>query len=389
MPAVSFRICCGVFVALLGCVAFSGCNDAKSGGKPGAATASAAQQPLPTDAQLKAQLDDVIGLTLERKLSPQVNNAWQIVHGVLCYGDQLKLNDNGKTVPALEWILAGGKLKGWTMVPAEKGLGSLLEPGDKTGQGHEDQWLGYLSQSGVPLDAPLVVSGQTFKVRDLVTQAQWNVRNDMEATWTLMALSTYLPMDSKWKAKDGQEWTIEKIVALEAAQDLGVSACGGSHRMYGLTTAVNRYRNEGGKFTPGSGWQAAEDKIQATIRKAKEYQQADGSFSTTWFQRGSTNPDIALRISTTGHTLEFLSLALTDKQLAEPWMVRAVTFLCQQLQDTKDLPLECGGLYHAAHGLILYRQRRFGELALGGSLEPAAPAPSPSPKDIPLSDAAK
>jgi hypothetical protein len=27
---------------------------------------------------------------------------------------------------------------------------------------------------------------------------------------------------------------------------------------------------------------------------------------------------------------------------------------------TQDYPLECGGLYHSAHGLVLYRERMFG-----------------------------
>ena len=67
-------------------------------------------------------------------------------------------------------------------------------------QGHPDQWLGYLSQcglapcgrGGVPLDARLVVNGRDFTVADLLSQAQADIAPGQEATWTLMAFSSYL-----------------------------------------------------------------------------------------------------------------------------------------------------------------------------------------------------
>jgi hypothetical protein len=36
---------------------------------------------------------------------------------------------------------------------------------------------------------------------------------------------------------------------------------------------------------------------------------------------------------------------------------------------TKDIPLECGALYHAAHGLVLYRARIFEPLDLEAMVE--------------------
>ena len=98
------------------------------------------------------------------------------------------------------------------MRKGDHGLEAVLEAGSKTGQGHEDQWLGYLSQCGITPDEPIVVGGQTYKVRDLITQAQWDIYDGMEATWTLMAFSTYLPLDAEWTAKDGTKWNIERMV---------------------------------------------------------------------------------------------------------------------------------------------------------------------------------
>ena len=55
-----------------------------------------------------------------------------------------------------------------------------------------------------------------------------------------------------------------------------------------------------------------------------------------------------------------LALALDDETLKQPWMVRAVDRLCDLFRQTKNIDLECGSLYHATHGLMEYRERRFG-----------------------------
>jgi hypothetical protein len=358
--ASRFDVCVMGFLVLVAVTA-AGCEQSsKSDALASSRPAIEAAQPLPSDSQLKAELDNVIDFTRERHLSPQVNNAWQIVHGVLAYGNEMKLNNNGKLVPAVDYILGGGQFKGWNLQPAEKGLESVMDPGTKVGEGHKDQWIGYISQCGVQLDHPIKVGNRTFTVRDLVTQAQWDMHDGMEATWTLMAMSTYLPLDATWKAKDGSQWTIERLVGMEAAQNINESACGGSHRLYGLATALRHYRATGKPLT--GAWLAAQEKIDQCIALAQQNQQPDGSFSTNYFQRASTNPDIALRLNTTGHTLEFLAMALDEKQLTQPWVTRAVVYLCNLLEGTKELPLECAGLYHATHGLRLYRERRFGPL---------------------------
>ncbi len=235
----------------------------------------------------------------------------------------------------------------------------LLGPGNGSGQGHEDQWLAVLSQCGLEPDDPVVYRGKNYTIDDLVNQAKWDIHDGMEASWTVIGLTEYLPLDADWTAKDGSQWTIERIMAMEAKQDLDESACGGSHRLIGMTMALARYVNEG--RTPRDGWAQAEKVIDDTIDVAKKYQQPNGAFSSSYFRRASSTPDVAKSIGTTGHTLEFLALALREEELSEPWMTRAVAQLCGLLETTRDMPVECGALYHAAHGLQVYRLRRFGQ----------------------------
>jgi hypothetical protein len=311
--------------------------------------------------------------------------AWQIVHGALMYGRDFQIYHDQKLVGAIDYLLGGGQLRGWTMHKGDHGLEAVLEAGSKMGQGHEDQWLGYLSQCGVSPDEPIVVAGTTYKVRDLITQAQWDIYDGMEATWTLMAWSTYLPLDTEWTAKDGSKWNIERIVRMETAQPLGDSACGGTHRMFGLCVALNRYLAAGGKLSEQGGgtWEQAHKKIRDAVAAARQYQQPDGSFSTNYFERPASSAEIDKRISTTGHVLEFLMLALDDQELKEPWVTRAAAHLVGCFEMTQKFDLECGALYHAAHGLSLYRTRRFGARQLVPPSEQATPAATAAAANAP------
>lgn len=344
-----------------------GCNKAES--KP-------APLALPSDEQLRDRLDRAIEFTYaNRHLNSKDQAAWQIVHGALAYGRGFQIYHDGQLVPAIDYLLGGGELRGWELHKGDHGLEAVLDRGSKTGQGHEDQWLGYLSQCGLTLEEPIKVGSETYTVRDLLTQAQWDVYDGMEATWTLMAAEKYLPLAAKWTAKDGSEWNIDRIVRMETAQNLADSACGGTHRLYALTLARNRYRDEGGKFDgdPSGTWEQADKKIRDAAAAAREFQQPDGSFSTNYFSRAAASAEINDRISSTGHVFEFLMVALGDDEIKQPWVTRAAVHLLDCLEKTQKFDLECGSLYHAAHGLLLYRQRLF------GPGKPLVPSPGEQP----------
>jgi hypothetical protein len=353
-----------LYIGLALPVAFlaSGCG--RQSGNPGAASpdpavAVSAHGPIPSDDELRERIDRAVNFgRANRHLDGDQNAAWQIVHGLLAFGKDFEIYHQGKLIPALDYLLGGGELNGWKLRKADHGVQSILEAGSKTGMGHPDQWLGYLSQCGLSLDEPLVVAGQTYHVRDLLTQGQWDIYPGMEATWTLMAFATYLPLDAQWTARDGSVWTIDRIVDMEADQEIDTSPCGGTHRLYALSLALNRHLENGGQLT--GVWQKADRQIQAAVAKAKANQQPDGSFSSQFFLRPAFSDDIDKRLGASGHTFEFLTLALGQEQVVEPWMTRGLVALLDMLERTEQVELECGGLYHAMHGLELYRLRRFG-----------------------------
>ncbi|MCH8830903.1 MAG: hypothetical protein IID45_15115, partial [Planctomycetes bacterium] len=176
---------------------------------------------------------------------------------------------------------------------------------------------------------------------------------DEEITWTLWALSHYLGADARWENKYGEAWSIDRLVRMQTQAPTGDAACGGTHGLFALTYARNVYLKTG---RPLRGvWLAADQKIQRYIAEAKESQNADGTFSSNYFQSRGYSNNFEKRLNTSGHTLEFLLLALPKKRMKEKWIRNGVKAIARDLIVNKRVPVKCASLYHALDGLVLYR----------------------------------
>jgi hypothetical protein len=335
---------------------------------PDAPPASASPQ---SAVSLREEIDEVLDMTLKlRRLNTEDHGAWQIMHGVLAYQQAfpVRLGRTGEERPALEFAMQGGPIVGWTFQPGDLldpktgrvGLRGVVEPGTKKGQGHPDQWLAIMSQCEIGADQTLIAGGRSFTLQDLIDQVKRDVPYNVnqEWSWTLAGLTRYLPTSAQWTAADGQTWSIERLVQAELDQNVDESACGGTHRLMGLATALKRHRNSGGKVV--GVWIEASQAVQGGVSRALEYQNSDGSFSSNFFRRPGISADLGVALGSSGHILEFLAVAMTDEQLAQPQVALAARYMCALFQQTRDMALECGALYHAAHGLLLYRERVFG-----------------------------
>ena len=279
-----------VFCALIGC---------EQAAPVPVRTAAVAPPALLTDDELRGLIDEVLDFTQhERRLSAEVHAAWQILHGVLAFGPEFEIDDRqGRRVRVVDWVLDGGELDGWTMVPGEVGLRAVMEPGSKAGQGHPDQWLAVLSQCNLASNRSALVDGREYTIGQLVDEARWDIYEDKECSWTLIGLSHYLPLDATWRGRDGGEWSLERIVAMEAGPDSLASdllsphitgaACGGSHRLIGLAMALDRYRQEKPEAQLADGWLAADENIGRAIEAARRLQQPSRAFSDSYFSRPS------------------------------------------------------------------------------------------------------
>ena len=71
--------------------------------------------------------------------------------------------------------------------------------------------------------------------------------------------------------------------------------------------------------------------------------------------------------------LEWLSLALTDEEIRQPWVEDAASVLAKMILDNQNNPIDGGALSHATHGLYIYRARVFGVPGPAGLTIPLPP----------------
>ena len=158
------------------------------------------------------------------------------------------------------------------------------------------------------------------------------------------------------------------VVSFITYQSVTEAACGGTHRLFGFTWAYHLHLKNGGKKE--GVWKDAEAKIAEHKQLARKLQNTDGSLSTDYFKGPGKNEDTQVRISTTGHAVEWLALSLTDDELKSPWMQNAVNALALMILDMGRESIDGGALYHAAHGLHIYHERVFGTPAAYLALPP-------------------
>jgi hypothetical protein len=216
-------------------------------------------------------------------------------------------------------------------------------------------------------DYPLECDGRKFTVLDLVESEKLGCRSRTELTFKLIGLSHYLPSDATWKSDDGADWSIARLIREEIAQPiLRTAPCGGTHRLMGLAYSIRKRQMQD---LPIEGeFQRAEKYLNDYHAYAFRLQNTDGSFSTSWFEGPGSRPDVARRLQTSGHILEWLAFSLPQDQLQEPKMVRAVDYLAGILIEGQGRAWEIGPLGHALHSLRIYQRRVFPESEVGSDL---------------------
>jgi len=111
----------------------------------------------------------------------------------------------------------------------------------------------------------------------------------------------------------------------EMAQPIRGAACGGTHRLSGLSLTVKKRLERGEPLDDE--YAKAADFVKKYQQYAFRLQNPDGSLSTAWFRGPGDEDDINRRIKTTGHILEWLCYSLSEEELRDQRTVRAVTYL--------------------------------------------------------------
>ena len=327
-------------------------GETPSGSRAGDAPLSAQQ------IALSHKIRQVLNAYFPKHQNTRDNNAWEIMHEIIAFGVDSQLYQNGPGGPkvsAIGWMCYNGTCKGEQMLYLDRGqLVARKGPGV---QGHFGQFLAILAQSHLTADYPMLVFGKKFTLRDLIEVEKQDCQAGEELTFKLIGLMHYLDSDETWNSRDGQVWSIQRLISEELKQPIRGAACGGTHRLMGLSYAVNK-RGKRGEPIDGE-FRRAQTFINDYHRYTFGLQNPDGSFSTQWFVRREAKPDVDRRLKTTGHILEWLAFSLSDDELRQPQVVKAVDYLATILAAGQDHTWEIGPLGHGLHALSLYDQRMF------------------------------
>lgn len=308
---------------------------------------------------LRSKLRHVLKGYYRRPLNSRDNDPWEVMHGMLAFGIHSRIRQGGpRGVPitAVGWLCYNRPCK-WTTLMYVTKEDELRAKYGVSLQGHMGQFLAMLAQCKVSPDYPVRVDKHDLTVQDLIQAEMDTCYPKHELTFKLIALMHYLDSDTTWINDQGQEWSISRLIHEELEQPIRGAACGGTHRLGGLSLAA-RTRVSRGEPLDGEFARAAE-----YVKKYHEYafrfQNRDGSLSTNWFRGRGDERDIDRRVKTTGHTLEWLCYSLDDDELRDWRTFRAVYYLTNLLYSNYNHEWEVGPVSHALHALILYDERVF------------------------------
>jgi len=316
---------------------------------------------------LQARIEEVLRVYASpaRRLNTRDHSPWEVMHAIIGYGVATEIVDvqNDRAVNAIGWLGWSGRCRGESLVVLERDQIAARQ-GPRV-QGHYGQFLAILAQSKVRDDYPLRVGEQEFTVADLIDMEMVTCRRGEELTFKLIGLMHYLKSDATWTSRSGETWTIERLIREERNNPIRGAACGGTHRLMGLSYAVGKrlQRDEplDGEFAEALSFTNQYQDYAFSL------QNDDGSFSTEWFRGPGARNDLNRRLQTSGHILEWLAYSLPEEQLSDPRMTAAAEYVAGILLAGQNRRWEIGPLGHALHALSLYEARRYGPREADGN----------------------
>lgn len=310
---------------------------------------------------LESRIDKVIEKAHARPLRSDANTPWVVMHAVVAFEDDLEVFDveSGGKLNAIDYLTHHAKFEDKMIYQDVMGVPTLNTrgKGDKSFlvQDHVDQFLFAYADAGVKLDREIVSrTGRKFTVQDKLNFAKKGFRENQELGWTLVAVSTYVPFDEEWKADTGKKYRVKDIMRLAIQRDPRRETEGGPHHLYGVAYALGKYLDQGGELV--GVWKDAKKYLDKYVAITKEYQQKDGAFSAAVFFRAARPRTPRQLISSTGHALEWMSVALSPNDLRQDWVLKAVDRLVVDMEKFPTEVFSDGGLYHAAHALRRFRE---------------------------------
>lgn len=304
-------------------------------------------------AALAKRISHVVHMVEERELRSDEHTPWVIMHAAIAFKSDAMVFDAEarEEVEAIEFLLTRAKHDGELLFRVVDGAPAL--PRDPAVEHHVNQYLMMLALADVsPGRTVFADAGDRYRVSDLIHAAKRGFEDGQEVGWTLVALSTYVSFHDQWAAANRQTYTITNVLSRGIERDPRDEAEGGTHHLFGVAYAFRRYALEHDDLA--GVWRGARAYLSEHAHMVRRSQLDDGAFSAGLLKERKEPDSPSDLVFSTGHTLEWLTFALSEDELREPWVKRAVVRLCEEIEQHPLDAFSDGGIYHAVNALRLY-----------------------------------
>ncbi len=208
-------------------------------------------------------------------------------------------------------LVAEGFLPTWRGLEA-----AALANGDRSE--HRDQTLSTLADLGIRLNATIETREGSLPAVDLLATSISEFHLDQEEiSWTASAYASYLPPQTVWWNRYGEEFSFDAVVQEMMARKLNRESCRGLHLVMALTKIL-RIDRRSIILTPGVR-ESLNAYVRGRLAEAVESQFEDGSWPLLWSRSGFsgireyTPEDSNIsRVLVTGHMLEWFHMLPKD-----------------------------------------------------------------------------
>ncbi len=322
-------------------------------GGPDGAAHTEAKQAGETLETLLSRVEGVVATARAIALTPE-NSAWVKFHALLLYEDApedkmrealalVGMGDDAHAypeTPGFDDIATPFTLRRGKPFPRQKVHRSFLL------EDHWDQYLHILSLVGVSPSTRIRIGGANHTVADLLALSREEASVHRELPWTISAHAHYTGFSTQWENKYGQPMDLSMLAA-HMLDDAPNPTCFETHHLQALA----RILEYAGSLNPVEAAQMLADIQEETdnaIESIRSTQKDNGAlrppaYDAQEIQGGMATAD---EVFLTGHAFEFLSRALPDDRLSQPWVLKSGALLVKLL-----------GQYPVGHGEELVREQ--------------------------------
>src|SRR5262249_15703758 len=148
-------------------------------------------------------------------------------------------------------VAGGGELPGLKFEPTKYGLDVYTSSGgEKQGlaQGHQDQFIAEMAQWGMTPDHPFRVGNNNYTFNDFIRHSTMRASvakhkdpaKNQELSWAIIIISQFHGTNYTRTNNLGEpELHFDDVVQFELDASIDEAACGGTHRLFGLTWAYH------------------------------------------------------------------------------------------------------------------------------------------------------